>query len=47
VATKHFVDMHTFIWYLAESDQLGSAAKAILHDPASELFIPATALICN
>ncbi len=44
VATKHFVDTHTFLWYLAGSAQLGSAAKAILQDPASELFIPATAL---
>jgi PIN domain nuclease of toxin-antitoxin system len=44
VATRHFVDTHAFLWYLAGSAQLGSAAKAILQDPTSELYIPATAL---
>ncbi len=44
VTTKHFVDTHSFLWYLAGSAQLGSAAKAVLQDPASALFIPATAL---
>jgi len=44
VAIRHFVDTHTFLWYLAGSAQLGTAAKAVLQDPASELFIPATAL---
>ena len=44
MATNHFVDTHTFLWYLAGSAQLGSAAKAVLQDPTSELLIPATAL---
>ena len=44
MATKHFVDTHAFLWYLAGSPQLGSKAKAILQDAASELFFPATAL---
>src|SRR5690349_10970891 len=44
VATRHFVDTHAFLWYLAGSAQLGSAAKAILQDPMSELYLPATAL---
>ena len=41
---KHFVDTHTFLWYLAGSPQVGNNAKAILQDAASALFFPATAL---
>lgn len=44
MTTKHFIDTHTFLWYLAGNAQLGSAAKAILQDATSELFIPATTL---
>lgn len=44
VAIKHFVDTHAFLWYLAGSPQLGSAAKSILQDPQCELFISAITL---
>jgi PIN domain nuclease of toxin-antitoxin system len=44
VAVRHFIDTHALLWHLAGSAQLGSAAKAILQDPASELCIAATAL---
>lgn len=44
VGVKRFVDTHTFLWYLAGSAQLGSAAKVVLQDPTSELFLPAIAL---
>ena len=44
MATKHFVDTHTLLWYLAGSSQLGSAAKGILQDPTSELYIPITVI---
>ncbi len=42
--TKHFVDTHAFLWYLAGSPLLGENAKAILQEPASALLLPATAL---
>ena len=44
VAIKHIVDTHTLLWYLAGSAQLGNAARVILQDTASELFIPAITL---
>lgn len=44
VAARHFVDTHALLWYIAGSPKLGSAAKAILQDPESDLFIPATVL---
>jgi PIN domain nuclease of toxin-antitoxin system len=44
VAARYVVDTHAFLWYLAGSDRLGNAAKAVLQDPAVELYLPATAL---
>ena len=44
MVVKHFVDTHTLLWFLAGSPQLGAAAKAVLQDPASELYLPATVL---
>ena len=44
MATRHYVDTHAFLWYIAGNALLGSAARAILQNPASELFLPATAL---
>lgn len=39
MATRHVIDTHAFLWYLAGSTQLGSVSKAILQDPESELFL--------
>lgn len=44
MTTRHFLDTHTFLWYLAGSSHLGSAAKAVLQNRASALYLPATAL---
>ena len=42
--TKHVVDTHAFLWYLAGESQLGGAARAVLEDSESELIIPAIVL---
>jgi PIN domain nuclease of toxin-antitoxin system len=41
---KYVVDTHVIIWYLGNHASLSAEAGRILHDPASELVIPATAL---
>lgn len=44
MAMKHIVDTHALIWYLEGNPRLGADAKAVLDDPASELFMPIIAL---
>jgi PIN domain nuclease of toxin-antitoxin system len=38
------VDTHALVWYIEGSAKLGSAAKAVLDDPASDLVLPLIAL---
>jgi PIN domain nuclease of toxin-antitoxin system len=44
MARKYVLDTHALIWYLAGSARLGSAAKAVMDDPASEMVLPLIAL---
>lgn len=44
MARKHVLDTHTLIWYLESNKRLGSAAKAVMDDPASEMILPLIAL---
>jgi PIN domain nuclease of toxin-antitoxin system len=44
MARKHVLDTHTLVWYLESNKRLGSAAKAVMDDPASEMVLPLIAL---
>ncbi len=44
MATKFILDTHALIWHLEGNKLLGSNAKAIIDDPASELVLPIIAL---
>lgn len=43
MATKHIIDTHTLLWYIADDPMLGKNAGAVLDDPGSELILPAMA----
>jgi PIN domain nuclease of toxin-antitoxin system len=42
--TLHLLDAHALVWMLEGNARLGSLARAVLSDPASNLILPATAL---
>lgn len=42
--SKFIIDTHALIWYLEGNPRLGSAAKSIIEDPASDLVLPIIAL---
>lgn len=42
---KYVVDTHALIWFLEGNARLGVNARAILADAASELVLPAIALV--
>jgi PIN domain nuclease of toxin-antitoxin system len=44
MATIYVVDTHALIWHMQGDSKLGRAAKAILDDPRSELYLPGIAL---
>ena len=44
MATKFILDTHALIWHLEGNRLLGSAAKNIIDDPASELVLPVIAV---
>ncbi len=44
MSISHVVDAHALIWYLESNAKLGSAAKTILDDLASNLILPVIAL---
>ena len=44
MANKYVVDTHALIWYLEGNPKLGSAAKLVMDDPASDLILPIIAL---
>jgi PIN domain nuclease of toxin-antitoxin system len=44
MASKFVIDTHALIWYLEGSKRLGSAAKAVMYDSASEMVLPVIAL---
>jgi PIN domain nuclease of toxin-antitoxin system len=44
MAHKYVLDTHALIWYLEANPRLGSKAKTLLDDPASELVLPVIAL---
>lgn len=44
MTTKHVIDTHALLWFLGGDPRLGSKAKAVLQDPASQLILPAIAL---
>jgi PIN domain nuclease of toxin-antitoxin system len=41
---QYVIDTHALIWLLEDNIRLGSQAKSILIDPASQLVLPAIAL---
>lgn len=43
-STKYILDTHALIWHLEGNKLLGSAAKAVIDDLASELVLPVIAL---
>jgi PIN domain nuclease of toxin-antitoxin system len=44
MATKYLVDTHALIWHLEGNNLLGSAARDVIDDPASQLILPIIAL---
>jgi PIN domain nuclease of toxin-antitoxin system len=44
MATKFILDTHALIWHLEGNRLLGSAAKMIIDNPASDLVLPVIAL---
>jgi PIN domain nuclease of toxin-antitoxin system len=44
MAIRFVLDTHALVWYVEGRARLSSAAKAIMDDPASEMFLPAMAL---
>jgi PIN domain nuclease of toxin-antitoxin system len=44
MATIYVVDTHALLWHMQGDSKLGRAAKAILDDPKSELYLPSIAL---
>ena len=44
MALKHILDTHALIWYLEGNPRLGSAAKMVLDNSASEIILPIIAL---
>ena len=44
MATKFILDTHALIWHLEGNRLLGTAARSIIDDPASELVLPVIAL---
>jgi PIN domain nuclease of toxin-antitoxin system len=44
MASKFVLDAHALIWYLEGNRRLGTAAKIIVDDPASDLILPVIAL---
>lgn len=44
MSISYVVDTHALIWYLESNARLGSAAKATLDNPASNLVLPVIAL---
>ena len=43
MATKFILDTHAIVWHLEGNPRLGSAARTVIDDPASELVLPAIA----
>ncbi len=41
---KYVINTHALIWFLEGNSRLGINAKAVLYNPDSQLFIPATTL---
>jgi len=35
------LDTHTFLWWLADSDKLGSSARTLIIDPKNEIYVSA------
>ena len=44
MSSRYVVDAHALIWYLESNTRLGSRAKAVLDDAASDLVLPVIAL---
>jgi PIN domain nuclease of toxin-antitoxin system len=44
MALKYILDTHALIWYLEANPRLGSAAKMVMDNPASEMILPIIAL---
>ena len=44
MATKFILDTHALIWHLEGNRLLGTTARSIIDDPASELVLPVIAL---
>lgn len=44
MATKYILDTHALIWHLEGNNLLGSQARRVIDDPASELVLPIIAL---
>jgi PIN domain nuclease of toxin-antitoxin system len=44
MARKYVVDTHALIWYLEGNPRLGTDAKTVMDDPASQLVLPLIAL---
>ena len=43
MATKFILDTHAIVWHLEGNTRLGSSARAVIEDPASQLILPAIA----
>jgi PIN domain nuclease of toxin-antitoxin system len=44
MGTRYVLDAHALIWYLEGNPRLGTSAKTILDDHASEMVVPIIAL---
>ena len=44
MAHRFVLDTHSLVWYLEGNLRLGTAAKAVIDDPASQLVLPLIAL---
>ena len=44
MATKFILDTHALIWHLEGNPLLGTAARKIIDDPASNIVLPIIAL---
>lgn len=44
MAIKYILDTHALIWHLEGNSLLGSAAKAVIADPDSQLILPSIGL---